>query len=93
MNANSLDTASQTSVMITFFQDRFKANVWRGLIGDRLIGHHIFDQSLNANRYLNFLQNDSLESGLKTSTWNLGKTSFTCKMELLLIEPELLQCI
>ncbi len=29
----------------------------------------------------------------KTSTWNLGKTSFTYKMELLLIEPELLQRI
>ncbi len=42
------------------FQDRFKANVWCGLVGECLIGLHILDQSLNANRYLNFLQNDFL---------------------------------
>ncbi len=43
------------------FQDRFEANVWWGLVSGHLIGPHIFDQSLNANRYLNFLQNDFLE--------------------------------
>ncbi len=39
------------------FQDRFKTNVLCGLVGDRHIGPHIFDQSLNANKYLNVLQN------------------------------------
>ncbi len=46
--------------MTTSFQDRFKANVLCGLVGDHLIGSHIFDQSLNADRYVNSLQNDFL---------------------------------
>ncbi len=37
-----------------------KANVWSGLVIDCLIGFHSFDQSLNANRSLNFIQNDFL---------------------------------
>ncbi len=74
------------------FQDRLKANIWYGLVDDHLIDPHIFDQSLNADRHLNFLQNNFLE-WLENFTWNLGKTSFTFKMELLLIKPELLQRI
>ncbi|ERL91683.1 hypothetical protein D910_09010 [Dendroctonus ponderosae] len=38
-------------------QGRFSVNVWCGIIGGRIIGPFIFEQKLNANIYLHFLQN------------------------------------
>lgn len=40
------------------FQVRFKVNVWAGILGGRLIGPHFFENNLNAQIYLNFLQNE-----------------------------------
>lgn len=36
-------------------QVRFGLNVWAGLLGDRVIGPFIYDQTLNGQRYLEFL--------------------------------------
>lgn len=38
-------------------QYSFKTNVWCGIYKDRLIGPYFFHQSMNAERYLQFLQN------------------------------------
>ncbi len=46
---------NQHDAVARSFKDRIKANVWCGLVGDRLISPHIFDQSSNADKYLNFL--------------------------------------
>lgn len=37
-------------------QGRFSVNVWAGIKGDTIIGPHFFENTLNAERYLNFLQ-------------------------------------
>ena len=36
---------------ITNFQRRFSVNVWCGVIGNRLIGHFVFDNNLTENTY------------------------------------------
>lgn len=36
-------------------QMRFGLNVWVGLLGDTIIGPYIYEENLNADRYLNFL--------------------------------------
>lgn len=38
-------------------QQRWKIIVWAGIVGDQLIGPHIFEENLNGERYLNFLRN------------------------------------
>lgn len=38
------------------FQRRFRVNVWAGVLGDQLIGPYVFEESLNGERYLHFLQ-------------------------------------
>jgi hypothetical protein len=38
------------------FQKQFGINVWAGVIGDQLIGPHIFEENLNRTIYLDFLQ-------------------------------------
>lgn len=40
------------------FQQRFKLNVWAGIVGEHIIGPHILPQTLNARNYLEFLQQD-----------------------------------
>lgn len=37
-------------------QQRFGVNVWMGMLGDRLIGPFMYDESLNGERYLNLLR-------------------------------------
>lgn len=37
-------------------QIRFGLNVWVGLLGDTIIGPYIYEDNLNADRYLNFLR-------------------------------------
>lgn len=37
------------------FQHRFSVNVWCGIIGDQLIGPHIFEDRLNGDAYAKFL--------------------------------------
>lgn len=37
-------------------QIRFSLNVWVGLLGDTIIGPYIYEETLNADRYLNFLR-------------------------------------
>lgn len=39
-------------------QGRWSLNVWCGIIGDRIIGPHFFDQALTGIRFLEFLIND-----------------------------------
>ncbi|ERL87486.1 hypothetical protein D910_04878 [Dendroctonus ponderosae] len=41
-------------------QGRFSVNVWCGIIGGQIIGPFIFEQKLNGNIYLHFLQNQLL---------------------------------
>lgn len=38
------------------FQTRFSINIWCGILGDQLIGPHIFDGTVNGTNYLDFLQ-------------------------------------
>lgn len=38
------------------FQTRFSLNVWLGLVGDRLIGPHVFQGHLTSDKYLEFLE-------------------------------------
>lgn len=38
------------------FQRRFHIMVWAGVVGDTLIGPHIFEGNLNGERFLDFLQ-------------------------------------
>ncbi len=38
------------------FQTRFQVNVWAGVLGNQLIGPHIFPDTLNGALYLDFLQ-------------------------------------
>lgn len=40
------------------FQKRFSINVWAAVIGDRFLGPHIFQGSLNGVMYLDFLQHN-----------------------------------
>lgn len=40
------------------FQRSFKVNVWCGFIGRYLVGPYFFEGTLNAERYLEFLQNE-----------------------------------
>jgi len=42
---------------VTNFQRRFSVNVWRGVIGNRLIGPFVFD-NLTGNTYEAFLRNE-----------------------------------
>lgn len=39
-------------------QHRWSVNVWCGIVDSQIIGPHFFDQSLNGERYLQFLQHD-----------------------------------
>lgn len=52
------------------FQRRFQVNVWAGVIGNQLVGPHIFPDTLNGENYLDFLQHTlpTLLDGL-----NLGR--------------------
>ena len=43
---------------VTNFQRRFSVNVWRGVIGNRLIGPFVFDNNLTGNTYEAFLRNE-----------------------------------
>lgn len=45
-------------VQRTNFQHRFSINLWAAIIGDQLIGPIEIPNRLNANEYLNFLQNN-----------------------------------
>lgn len=38
-------------------QHRFSINVWAGIINRKLIGPHIFEERLDGNQYLHFLEN------------------------------------
>jgi hypothetical protein len=38
-------------------QQQFSINVWAGIIGDVLIGFHVFPQRLTGNSYRHFLEN------------------------------------
>jgi len=40
------------------FQGRQSVNVWCGLIDNKIIGPHFFNQNLNGDSYLNFLENE-----------------------------------
>ena len=42
-------------------QFKFSVNVWAGMIGETLVGPHIFDENLNGRNYANFLS-DTLPS-------------------------------
>jgi hypothetical protein len=44
------------AIIQTKHQQRFMINVWMGLIGNCLIGPYIIDGTLNAHKYLTFLQ-------------------------------------
>lgn len=56
-------------------QNRWSVNVWCGVLGHRIIGPFIFNDYLNGESYLNFLQNDlpilleDVPIGLRTSMW------------------------
>lgn len=39
------------------FQERFSVNVWAGVVNNRFVGPFIFEQSINSQRYLDFLRN------------------------------------
>lgn len=39
-------------------QGRWSVNVWCGILGSRIIGPYIFEQALNGERYLQFLENE-----------------------------------
>jgi len=52
----SHDNAHETSV--TNFQRRFTVNVWCGVLGNKLIGPFVFDNSLTGNAYEVFLWNE-----------------------------------
>lgn len=39
------------------FQERFKVNVWAGMVGDQLIGPYVLPPRLTGAAYLNFLNN------------------------------------
>jgi len=54
----SHDNPHETSV--TKFQRRFSVNVWCGLLGNKLIGPFVFDNSLTGNTYEVFLRNELL---------------------------------
>jgi len=43
---------------VTIFQRRFSVNVWRGLLGNRLIGPFVFHNNLTGNTYEAFLSNE-----------------------------------
>lgn len=36
---------------------QWKINVWAGIVGDRVVGPHIFEENLNGVMYVDFLQN------------------------------------
>ncbi|KYN22267.1 hypothetical protein ALC57_05337 [Trachymyrmex cornetzi] len=40
------------------FQRQWSINVWVGILGNNIIGPYFFEQHLNAENYLTFLQND-----------------------------------
>lgn len=52
------------------FQERFKVNVWAGILDKNLIGPFILPDNLNAQYYLNFLEN-TLPELLEDVTINL----------------------
>jgi len=43
---------------VTNFQRRFSVNVWCGVLGNKLIGHFVFDNNLTGNAYEVFLRNE-----------------------------------
>lgn len=45
------------AVRQTHSQPKLSVNVWAGIINNTLIGPHFFEDRLNGNEYLNFLQN------------------------------------
>ena len=50
------DSPHETSV--TNFQRRLSVNVWCGVLGNKLIGHFVFDNNLTGNTYEAFLRNE-----------------------------------
>lgn len=42
-------------------QTRFHLNVWAGILGDRILGPFFYGETLNGERYLNFLRTQFLE--------------------------------
>lgn len=46
----------------TRFQRRFSINVWAGILNNRLFGVHFLDNRMNAENYLQFLNNILIES-------------------------------
>lgn len=46
------------ATVVRSFQERFSINVWCGIVDDKILGPHIFDASLNGEKYLHFLKND-----------------------------------
>lgn len=57
-NSHVWETVNPRVVRRTHFQHRFSVNLWAAIIGDQLIGPIEIPDRLNANLYLNFLQND-----------------------------------
>lgn len=46
------------AIRVESSQHRFSVNVWAGILGNRIVGPHFFEGTLNANLYFNFLRND-----------------------------------
>lgn len=67
------------------FQQRFSLNVWADAVGDHLVGLHVFEENLNGNIFLNFLQHQFhvLPNEIPTDSNKL--TSSFSMMVLLLI--------
>lgn len=57
-NEHSWAAENPRCVKQTNVQYKFKINVWAGIIGNHLIGPHIFEDSLNGERYVSFLENE-----------------------------------
>lgn len=55
-NDHTWSVENPRAVKETRHQRRFSVNVWAGIIGQRLIGPHIFEETLNGERYLRFLE-------------------------------------
>lgn len=57
-NMHMWDTENPKQTRESSFQRRFNINVWAAVIGDRFLGPHIFQGSLNGIMYLDFLQHN-----------------------------------
>ncbi|KAJ4447388.1 hypothetical protein ANN_09394 [Periplaneta americana] len=63
-------------------QVRFSLNMWAGIIGDRLVGHHVLVNKLTGQAYTNFLENIIPHVLEDTPLINLN-TFTSCMMALL----------